>query len=103
MASVEAWDEEDWPELEELDDEVLDEEVPPCGMGSIDVTCPGVVAPVGRTIDTSSPGVMVGRFGVSGTITVRVMVVICKGMSPDVALSPRITWAAPTSTLDGRN
>ena len=67
---VEAWDsEEPVPEdVPEPDDELG-------GAGPTTVTFPGVVALVGSTIDTASPTLTGGRLGLSGTLTVRAVVV----------------------------
>ena len=60
-------------------------EPPAGGAGPMALTMPGVVAPVGSTMDTASPVVTAGRSGPSATLTVRLAAVTSKGACPGAA------------------
>src|SRR5260221_552065 len=72
------------------------------GAGPMARAVPGVVALEGSTIDTASPARTGGRFGLSGTVTVRRSVVAWYGCCPGVAACPGATFCAPTRIAEGR-
>src|SRR5260370_24181966 len=73
------------------------------GAGPMATAVPGVLAFEGSTIDTASPARTVGRFGLSGTVTIRRSVVAWYGCCPSVAAWPGAAFCAPARTAEGRN
>ena len=100
---AEGWDCCEPPEPDPLFEEPCAPEPVPAGAGPSAVILPGVVALVGSTIETASPTLTTGRFGSTGTVTTRVVVVVWYGTSPEEAVCPIEALAAPTRTEPGRN
>src|SRR5260370_17539339 len=68
------------------------------GAGPMATAVPGVLAFEGSTIDTASPARTVGRFGLSGTVTIRRSVVAWYGCCPGVAPWPAPPFSPPART-----
>src|SRR5258708_14148290 len=85
------------PELPELPEDGA------AGAGPMATAVPGVLAFEGSTIDTASPARTVGRFGLSGTVTIRRSVVAWYGCCPAVAAWPGAAFCAPARAAEGRD